>query len=148
MKKTYCHLKKHIKDDILNEFTYDIKIPGESEALTEKFLTGEFILFGNIPKIGWVKVYYQSIGLLSEYKLVRKKVFPVVMICGNCAYFQNGACIHPNTRDNCGDSDSDRECYHGGFVSVPYNWELYNVAEKEKFRLHNRIKGKYELFYK
>ena len=64
------------------------------------------------------------------------------MICGNCAYFQNGACIHLNTRDNCADSDSDRECYHGGFVSVPYNWELYNVAEKEKFRLHNRIKGK------
>ena len=134
-------LKKYdlYKDDLCNEIYYNIKVSGESEALTEKFLTGEFILFGFVPKIGWVKVYYQSIGLLSEYKLVRKKVFPVVMICGNCAYFQNGACIHPNTRDNCGDSDSNRECYHGGFVSVVYNGELYNVAEKENFRLHKKL---------
>ena len=141
MRKTYHHLKNNIKDgEFVNEFIYDIKIPGESDALTEKFLTNEFILFGFIPKKGWVKVFYESIGLLCEYKLVRKKVFPVVMICGNCAYFQNGACIHPNSRDNCGDNDSDRKCYHNGFTSVPYNWDSYNMSEKEKFRLHKRTK--------
>lgn len=136
----YARLRKNMKYHVLDEFTYDIKIPGESKSLSEKFKTGEFILFGFVPEKGWVKVFYQSIGLLDNYKLIRKKFFPVVWICGNCAYFMNGACIHPNSRDNCGDSDSDRKCYHNGFASVPYNWDSYTCDEKEKFRLHKTIK--------
>jgi len=135
-------MKNRIKDDVLNEFNYDIKVPGQTKSLIEKFQSGEFILFGFIPSKGWVKVFYQSIGLLSEYKLVRKKVFPVVLVCGNCIYFDRGACIHPNSRDTCGHSDSDRKCYHNGFASIPYNWEAYTISEKEKFRLHSKIKKK------
>lgn len=124
---------------VLDEFTYDIREPFESKELTERFKTGRFILFGNIPEKGWVKVFYQSIGVVNEYKLIRKKVFPVVWICGNCAYFENGACLHANSRDNCADNDSDRKCYHNGFTSVPYNWDSYKQHEKEKFRLHKKI---------
>ena len=134
----YARLRKNMKHHVLDEFTYDIKIPGESKSLSQKFKTGEFILFGFVPEKGWVKVFYQSIGLLDNYKLIRKKVFPVVWICGNCAYFDKGACIHSNSRDNCGDSDSDRKCYHNGFASVPYNWDSYTCDEKEKFRVFKK----------
>ena len=95
----YARLRKNMKYHVLDEFTYDIKIPGESKSLSEKF-----------------------------------------KICGDCAYFDKGACIHSNSRDNCGDSDSDRKCYHNGFASVPYNWDSYTCDEKEKFRLHKTIK--------
>lgn len=36
----YSRLRKNMKHHVLDEFTYDIKIPSESKSLTEKFQTG------------------------------------------------------------------------------------------------------------
>lgn len=129
-----------MKNKIVDEFTYDIKIPDQSKSLTEKFKTGEFILFGFVPEKGWVKVFYQSIGLLDKYKLVRKKVFPIVEICGNCIYYDECYCSHLKTKDNCGDRDHDRKCDINSFCSIPYNWDSYTHYEKESFRLNKTIK--------
>lgn len=138
----YSRLRKNMQQHVLDEFTYDIKIPSESKSLSEKFRTGKFILFGFAPEKGWVKVFYQSIGLLDNYKLVRKKVFPVVWICGNCAYFDRGACIHSNSKDTCGHSDSDRKCNNNSFTSIPYNWDSYTNDEKEKFRVFKKCSSR------
>lgn len=126
-----------------NEFIYDVKIPSESKDLTKAFQTGEFILFGFVPEKGWVKVFYESIGLVDKYLLVRKKVFPIIEICGNCTYFDRGACLHKNSRDTYADSDTDRKCYNKSFVSIPWDWDSYTNKEKDGFR-HRKIKRNYK----
>lgn len=134
----YSRLKKNMKHHFLDEFIYDIRDPLESKELTEMFKTGKFILFGFIPELGWKKVFYQSIGLINQYKLVRKKVFPINLTCGSCAYYEECFCCHIKTKDNCGDRDSDRKCDINSFVSIPYNWDSYTNQEKEAFRVFNK----------
>ena len=64
---------RNTKPQVVCEFIFDIRQPKQNKELTEKFKTGEFVLFGFIPEKGWRKVWYQSIGSVDKYKLVRKK---------------------------------------------------------------------------
>lgn len=115
-----------------NEFIYYVKEPKQLNDLTKKFLTGEYILFGRKPNNVWARVYWDTIGALEIYKLVKKKKFPSTKTCGDCAYFNNSFCNHKLAKDS-NIKNNDTICNIGRFVAVPYNWGDYSVDEKNRF---------------